>query len=154
MSSIILYYSRSGNTERLAQRISNDLNCDMLKIEPEEAYGNYIASCFRVIKENSKKIPPKFITEIPDLSSYDVVLLGFPIWAQDLPVFVSEFVNQCDVQGKTVIPFATFGGTGISWTTKTLERVCKGAEIKLPFNHGMFQKDNYDKWISAIREIN
>lgn len=153
MKPIILYYSRSGNAEKLAQQIKSDLNCDMLKIVPEKAYGNYFASILRVIKEKVSKVSPKFITDIPSLASYDVILLGFPIWAQDLPSFVAEFVRQCDLQGKTVIPFATFGGTGINRAIKTLESVCKGAEIKLPFNYGMSKKDNYDEWISAIRKV-
>ena len=153
MNPIILYYSRSGNTQKLAQRISEDLNCNLLKIEPEEAYGNYVASCLRVIKEKSNDVPPKFITAIPDLTSYDVVMLGFPIWAQNPPVFVSEFIAQCDLREKTVVPFATFGMTGVNWTMKTLERVCTGAEIKMPFNYGLVKKDHYDKWIHSVRGI-
>lgn len=75
MKAIVLYYSRSGNTERIAERIHTDL------------------------------------------SAYDVVFL-YPVWAQDMPVFVAEFMKQCDVTGKTVIPFVTYGMTGINWTRK------------------------------------
>lgn len=151
MKAIILYYSRSGNTEKLAKQIQADLNCEMIKIEPEVAYGNYVASCVRATKEKMSTVKPKFVTPIPDLQGYDTVLLGFPIWAQDLPAFVSEFVNQCDLNGKTVIPFATFGMTGLNWTKKTLERVCKGAKIEHPFNYGVFKKDNYRKWLESVK---
>jgi flavorubredoxin len=123
----------------------------MLKIEPEEKYGNYVSALFRVIKETSKKIAPKFVTAIPDLSSYDVVLIGFPTWAQDMPVFVAEFLNKCDLKGKNVFPFATFGVGGIDWNKKTLERVCKDALIKAPFNYGLKEKDDYEEWIASIK---
>lgn len=146
-----MYYSRSGNTEQLAKRIQSDFSCEMIKIEPEVAYGNYVASCIRATKEKISSVKPQFITPILDLNDYDTVLLGFPIWAQDLPAFVTEFVAQCDLRGKTVIPFATFGMTGLNWTRKTLERVCKGAQLVHPFNYGVFKKDNYDDWLKSIR---
>ena len=151
MNPIILYYSRSGKTEKLARRISDDLKCEMLIVEPEKAYGNYLSAVIRVIREKSKQPPPGFITGIPDLASYDVVFLGFPIWASDMPVFFAEFVNQCDLQGKTIIPFATFGRTDISCAANTLARICKGAEIKLPFNYGMSKKDDYNNWIGDLQ---
>lgn len=153
MKAIIIYYSRSGNTEKLAKRIQNDLDCDILKIEPEEAYGNYIASCARATKEKYAPAPPKFITEIPDLREYDVVLLGFPIWVQNLPRFVSDFISKCDLAGKKLIPFATFGMTGLNWTAKTLDRVCIGAERVLPFDYGIFKKDDYDTWLGNVKAL-
>ena len=125
----------------------------MLKIVPEEAYGNYIASCLRVMGENRRKEKPKFVTEIPNLDTYDVILLGYPIWASDMPVFVGEFIKQCNLRGKKIIPFATFGGNTISRSTKTLQRICNGAEILLPFNYGMLKKDNYNNWIASIKGI-
>lgn len=153
MKPIVIYYSRSGNTEKLAKRAQNDLDCPIIKIVPEKAYGNYIESCLRVTKERGKKITPAFVTEIPDLSEYDAILLGYPVWAQDMPAFVAEFMRQCDTNGKLVIPFATYGMTGISWTRKTLDKVCAGAEITLPFQSGMFKKGDYNSWMEAVKKI-
>ena len=152
LKEIILYYSRSGNTEKLAFRIRDSLQCQALKIEPEDAYGNYISSCLRVMKERAKKVPPKFVTPIPDLSSFHIILLGYPVWAQDVPVFVSDFISQCDLKGKLIIPFATFGGTGISWTMKTLRQICPESEIKLPFNYGLIKKDDFNQWIKSVND--
>lgn len=151
MKAIVLYYFRSGNTEKIAERIHTDLACDILKIVPEEAYGNYVVSCLRVMKERGTGVAPQFITDIPDLSAYDVIFLGYPVWAQDLPVFVAEFIKQCDVTGKTVIPFVTYGMTGINWTRKTLDKVCKGANILMPFESGVFKKRDYTKWMDNIK---
>ena len=141
MKAIILYYSRSGNTEKYAKALQKDLGIQAVKIEPEEAYGNYIMSCFRVMKEN------------PDLSGYDTIFLGYPVWAQDVPAFVQEFVRQCDTAGKTIIPFATYGMSGINWTMKTLHKLFPDSEIKLPFDNGVVKKGNYEKWLGEIKKL-
>lgn len=153
MKAVIIYYSRSGNTEKLAKKIQSSLNCDILKIEPEEAYGNYIISCLRVMKENTQKITPGFLTEIPDLTDYDTVFLGYPIWAQDIPAFIQDFILKCNIKGKVIIPFATYGMSGINWTMKTLKKICSDAEIRLPFDTGVFKKGDYDKWISEVKKV-
>lgn len=153
MKPIIIYYSRSGNTGKLANRVKESLNCEAIKVIPEEAYGNYIQSCLRAAKEKATKVAPAFVTEIPDLAEYDTILLGYPVWVQDMPAHLQEFMKMCNVEGKTVVPFVTYAATGYNWTNKTVERVCKGADVKLPFNWGMFKKDDYDKWISSIKAL-
>lgn len=153
MRAIIMYYSRSGNTEKLAKRIQQDVGCDILKIEPEQEYGNYIASVGRVMNERGKKVVPAFITEIPDLSDYDVVFLGFPIWAQDVPAFVADFVQKCDIRGKIVIPFATYGMSNIQWTMKTLKELCRESDMRLPFDQGVFKKQDYNRWMTQVKKI-
>ena len=152
MKAMVIYYSRSGNTEKVAKQIQSDLNCDILKIIPEETYGNYIESCFRVMKERKNKVVPSFVTGIPDLTNYDVIFLGYPIWAQDVPAFVADFIQQCDVKGKTIIPFATYGMSGINWTRKTLDKICEGAEIVLPYDSGVLKKGNYNAWMASVKE--
>ena len=153
MKPLILYYSRSGNTERIAMQAKRDLNCEAIKIVPEEAYGNYIASCLRVSKEKKAPAAPAFVTPIPDLAGIDVILLGYPVWAQDIPRFVADFIEKCDLIGKTVIPFATYGMSGINWTMKHLTQVCVGAEIKLPFDSGSFKKGNYAEWMKQVQAL-
>ena len=154
MNAIIIYYSRSGNTEKLAMQLQQDLgNIPAIKIDPEEAYGNYIMSCLRVMNENRKKVTPKFTTNIPDLTAYDTVFIGFPIWAQDVPVFVQDFIRQCDTNSKIIIPFATYGMSGINWTKKTLNALFDESQIKLPFDSGVFKKGNYKKWLSEIQHL-
>lgn len=153
MNAIIIFYSRSGNTEKLANRIQKDVGCEAIKIEPEEAYGNYVSSVGRVMGERAKKAAPAFKNPIPDLSQYDVVFVGYPVWAQDIPMFLSDFLSQCDIQGKKVIPFATYGMTSISWTMKSLKANCKGAEILYPYSEGVFKKDDYNEWIEKVKSV-
>ena len=153
MNGIIIYYSRSGNTEKYAKQLHSDLGYKLLKIEPEEQYGNYIMSCFRVMKENATKTTPEFITQIPDLTDYDTIFLGYPIWAQNIPEFVQDFISKCNTSGKTIIPFATYGMSGINWTMKTLKNLFPDSEIKLPFDNWVFKKGNYKKWLDDIKAL-
>jgi len=150
VNAIIFYYSNSGKTERLAFKVQNDLKCKISKIEPKLQYGNYIKSVIRFMKNRKNKSAEEFVNEIPNLLPYDTVLIGYPIWGGDMPPFVAAFINQCKLEGKIVIPFATFGGTDISGSIKTLQQVCKEAEIKFPFNYGMSKKDNYENWMQQI----
>ena len=153
MKPIIIYYSRSSNTEKIAMRAKTDLSCEAIKIIPEEAYGSYISACLRVTKEKKAPVAPAFFTPVPDLKGYDTILLGYPIWAQDIPRFVADFIEKCDLTGKTVIPFATYGMSGIQWTMKHLRQICAGAEIKLPFDNGTFKKGDYEKWIQNVKSL-
>lgn len=150
MKKMIIYYSRSGNTEKIALQAQKDLKCEIMKIIPKEAYGNYVSSCLRVTKEKKAAVAPAFTNLIPDLKDYNMILVGYPIWAQDLPRFVADFMNQCDWTNKIVVPFATYGMSGINGTIKHLQTLCKGAKIKHPFGNGVFKKGDYDLWIKQI----
>lgn len=152
MNSIVIYYSKSGNTEKLADRISADLSCPRVRIETEEAYGGYVSSIIRAGKEIKKGVIPTVRTSVPDTSKYDVILLGYPIWYGSIPSFVAKFISDCRTAGKTIIPFATFAASDISKSVRKLEEICPDAEIKHPFNYGRFKKDDYHKWIIDIHE--
>ena len=72
---------------------------------------------------------------------------------QDVPVFVQEFIRQCNTSGKIIVPFATYGMSGISWTQKTLDALFDKSQIKLPFDSGVFKKGNYNKWLNEIKNL-
>ena len=153
MKAIVIYYSRSGKTEKLVRRIQKEIPCDVIKIQPEEEYGNYFSACFRVVREKRKRKTPGVVTPVPDLSSYDVILLGYPVWARDMPEFVAAFMKKCQLKGKMVIPFATFSVSGIGSTMRKLQESCRGARIILPFEYGTLQKQNFNSWIGSIRHL-
>jgi flavodoxin len=151
MKSIILYYSKSGKTEKLAKKAAAALGSDILKVELVKPYGNMIFAIFRYIKERKKGIIPTVKTQIPALDSYDTVLIGYPVWGSDVPHFLADFVKKCSLKGKKVIPFATSGSTDIDCTLKTLKEICPESEVVHPFLQGHSKKDDFDKWIEAVR---
>lgn len=152
MKCIVIYYSKSGKTGELADRIAADLSCPTVRIETVEAYGSYLSSIIRAGKELRKGVVSPVRTSLPDLSEYDVILLGYPIWYGSLPAFVAKFIADCRTEGKTIIPFATFTASDISRSVAELERLCPDAVIKQPFNYGRFKKDDYNRWIIDIQK--
>ena len=153
MKSMILYYSKSGKTEELARKIQQALGSDIIKVEPEKPYGNWISSVARVIREKSKTIYPAFRTEIPNLDPYNAVFVGFPIWANDPPAFFTYFLKKCDLRGKTLIPFATSGGSSIEHSVKTLKRICPDSNVILEYRYVSTNNDELEQWMRSITEI-
>ena len=72
---------------------------------------------------------PEIAAGCPDLSGYDKIFVGFPIWWYIAPTIVNTFLESCDLTGKTVVPFATSGGSGMGSTNKALAPSCKGAKL-------------------------
>ncbi len=152
MKPIVLYYSRSGRTEKLAQLIATDMHGEIIRITPQKEYrGSLRKAVSRVLRDRMKKKNNHPVTPAPDLRDFDPVFIGFPIWMKDMPDFVAEFISGCDLGGKTVIPFATFWMSGIGGALKTMERVCPEAKIVKPFEDGVFRGGDYRKWRHSVR---
>ena len=135
----------------MAKKAAAALGSDLLKVEAEKAYGSFFSSVLRVLKEKKKGITPPAKTQTPALDSYDTVLIGYPVWASDIPSFFADFIRKCNLKGKKVIPFATSGGSGIEGSMKTIKAICPESEIIHPYNHENSKKDNFEKWIEAVR---
>lgn len=121
----IVYFSATGNTEQVAQYIQEETNGTLIEIVPQEEYTdndlNYGNEDSRTSREqNSNDARPAIANDI-DVSSYDVIYLGYPIWWGDVPKIILTFLDEVDLSGKTVIPFCTSGGSGIESSMETLK---------------------------------
>lgn len=121
----IVYFSATGNTEQVAQYIQEATNGTLIEIVPQEEYTdndlNYGNADSRTSREqNSNDARPAIANDI-DVSSYDVIYLGYPIWWGDVPKIILTFLDEVDLSGKTVIPFCTSGGSGIESSMETLK---------------------------------
>lgn len=121
----IVYFSATGNTEQVAQYIQEATNGTLIEIVPQEEYTdndlNYGNEDSRTSREqNSNDARPTIANDI-DVSSYDVIYLGYPIWWGDVPKIILTFLDEVDLSGKTVIPFCTSGGSGIESSMETLK---------------------------------
>ena len=121
----IVYFSATGNTEQVAQYIQEATNGTLIEIVPQEEYTdndlNYGNEDSRTSREqNSNDARPAIANDI-DVSSYDVIYLGYPIWWGDVPKIILTFLDEADLSGKTVIPFCTSGGSGIESSMETLK---------------------------------
>lgn len=127
---LVVYYSASGNTERVAKNIAEAAGADLFEIEPEQPYTdddlNWANSDSRVSREHDdetlRNVPLK-TTEVSDWSSYDTVFIGYPIWWGIAAWPVDNFVKENDFSGKTVIPFATSASSGMGESGTLLEEM-------------------------------
>lgn len=157
MKSLILYYSYGGNTRRIAQMIKDKLNCDLWEIETVKKYsGNYND----VVEEGKREVDSGFTPEIKpvniDLTDYDTIILGSPVWWYTFAPAMKTFLKHADLKSKKVYPFATNGGW-IGHTLKDFAKECKGAEVhdglNIKFNGKKLLTNESDiiRWIENIK---
>lgn len=103
-----------GNTEVLAGMIRDRIACDVVEIEAADPYpDSYDETVARNVDEQDGNARPRIATAIPDVSGYDTVLLGSPVWNVRAPMIMSTFIESVDLQGKTVLPFVTYAVSGM-----------------------------------------
>lgn len=119
-----------GNTHKAADLIATATKAKTFEIVPTKPYpkDSYNAVVDIAKKEQSEKARPEIKSDI-DISDYDVIFIGYPNWWGDMPMAVYTFIEKHDWTGKTVVPFCTHEGSGLSGTDKTLSRICKGATV-------------------------
>ena len=115
---IVVYFSATGTTKGVAERIANVTNADIFELIPAEPYSDSDldwndSSSRTTIEMNDPDVRPAIANDTIDLDSYTTVYIGYPIWWGDAPRMMSTFVEAHDFDGKTVIPFCTSGGSGI-----------------------------------------
>ena len=114
--SLIVYFSRSGSTELLASKIQALSGADVIELVAKETYSsNYGETVQRATQERNVKNTPELDVEMPDLSQYQSIYIGYPIWgmtmAEPVATFIETYAKELD--GKTIIPFSTNGGYGL-----------------------------------------
>ncbi len=135
MKKLVAYFSASGVTEKVAKKLADVVNGDLFEIIPKEPYTDedldWTNKKSRSSMEMSDKSSrPAVATEVVNISQYDVIYLGFPIWWYIAPTIINTFLEEYDLTGKTIIPFATSGGSDMGRTNEYLRGSCKGATLK------------------------
>lgn len=122
-------YIKKGNTMILAEMTASKTGADLFEIKPAKKYPADYDTCIDVAKKelNAKARPA--ILEDKDVSEYDTIFFGYPIWWGDLPMCFYTFIEAHDWNGKKIIPFCTHEGSGLAGTEKNLKRALKGAEV-------------------------
>ena len=129
--SLVLYYSETGTTEKVAQELQKQLGADIEKIEAEVPYsGNFQETIQRSNKERESGQLPALKPLKKKLSNYDVIFLGYPIWFGTYALPMATLVKENDFAGKTIIPFCTFGSGGLNTSTADLKKALPKATIK------------------------
>ena len=152
---LVVYYSASGNTERVAKDIAEAAGADLFEIVPTEVYTSddldWTNPDSRVSREHddeSLRDVPLTTTEIPDWDSYDTVFIGYPIWWGIAAWPVDTFVKNNDFTGKTVIPFATSSSSGMGQSGSLLADMAGTGEWQegQRFSSGV-SSDDVQSWV-------
>lgn len=134
MKILVAYFSASGQTAKLAKTLAGVTGGDLFEIAPETAYTaadlDWMDKKSRsTIEMKDPKSRPAIAGKVADMAQYDTVFVGFPIWWYQAPRIIETFLESYDFSGKTVIPFATSGGSGMGKTNEKLAPSCPGAKL-------------------------
>ncbi len=131
---LVAYFSASGVTASLAARLAKAADADLFEIAPEVPYTSADLDWTdkksrSTIEMNDPASRPAIGSRVADMSQYDVVFVGFPIWWYREPSIIDTFMEAYDFTGKTVVPFATSGGSGIGPSGKNMQKLAPGAKV-------------------------
>ena len=155
---LVVYYSASGNTARVAKDIAAAAGADLIEVVPTEVYTsedlNWTNPDSRVSREHddeSLRDVPLTTTEVPDWDSYDTVFIGYPIWWGIAAWPVDTFVKNNDFTGKTVIPFATSSSSGMGQSGSLLADMAGTGEWQegQRFSSGV-SSDDVQSWVNGL----
>lgn len=131
---LVAYFSASGVTAKVAERLADTIGADIFEIEPEipytEADLNWQDRKSRSsIEMNDPASRPSVKATRDNINEYDTIFVGFPIWWYVAPTIINTFLESYNLSGKTIVPFATSGGSGMGKTNEKLLPSCKGAKL-------------------------
>ncbi len=129
MKRLVAYFSASGVTESAAKKLASAIGVDLFEIKPVQPYSSADLDWTNKNSRSSveyrdKSIRPEIAEKLGNMADYDVVYIGFPIWWYVAPSIINTFVESYDFAGKTLIPFATSGGSGMGKTVDVLRPLC------------------------------
>ena len=132
---LVAYFSASGTTRKAAERLAKAAGANLFEIKPAVPYSNADLNWMDKKSRSSVEMSapasrPKIAERLPNMADYDTVFTGFPIWWYTAPRIISTFVESYDFAGKTLVPFATSGGSGMGRTVDELKKLCPGANWK------------------------
>lgn len=165
-SILVVYFSRTGeqysvgvidkgNTAIVAEMIAEETGADLFEILPQEDYYPYTYNELTDVakQEQNENARPAYQGNVPDLSYYDTIYVGAPVWWGDWPMIMYTFFENEDLSGKTLIPFSTHEGSGLSGFDSKLASACPGSEVLQGLAvRGSDAQNDQDKVKEAVRE--
>lgn len=152
---LVVYFSHTGNTETVANFIHEAVGGDIVKLETEEEYtDNYNDLLDIAQEEKNENARPALKTEISSIDEYDTIFLGYPIWWGDMPMALYTFLDEYDLSGKTIVPFTTSGGSGLSGTPSDIGDEEPNATVteglSIIDDNVENSQDDVNEWLSEI----
>jgi flavodoxin len=127
---LVAYFSHSSNTRALANQIHKSVGGDSFEIQAVEPYPDDYDACVQQAKEElNSGHKPALQTRVENITSYDVVFIGYPIWWGTIPAPVRTFLSEYDFSGKSIVPFCTHEGTGLGRSVKDIAKLCSRSTL-------------------------
>lgn len=143
---LVSYYSYSGNTQKAAEQIAELTGADLNRIDREEAYGEDFRDVAEAeILEGSR---PSITVEIEDISSYDTIFIGYPIWYKEAPAMIATYLENNNFDGKRIIPFCTSGSDEIDSSLHIFEELCPNAVMEAGYTAN--DLNGLSQWIEGL----
>ena len=128
---IVAYFSHSGNTRIIANRIHESVGSDIFEVASVDPYpGDYDAVVAQARKELNEGYRPKLKTKVDNMGSYNVVFIGYPNWWGTIPMPVATFLSEYDLTGKTIVPFCTHEGSGLGRSVQDIKKTCPKSTVQ------------------------
>lgn len=155
--SLVVYFSYSGNTEKIANLIAQKTDADTFEIVPVNAYPSDYDECVDLAsEEKSQNARPEIKDTISNIDQYDTIYLGYPCWWGTAPMITFTFLESYDMSGKTIIPFTTHGGSGFGSSVNDVRASASGAAVS---ENGLTIRDSkvdsstdtVSSWIESLK---
>ncbi|MBM6677556.1 NAD(P)H-dependent oxidoreductase [Faecalicoccus pleomorphus] len=132
---LVVYFSASGITREVSKRLAEKMEASLFEIEPQQSYSradlnwndSESRSSLEMKDPNSR---PAIKNQVQNMDQYDVIFIGFPIWWYREPSIIDTFMESYDFSGKTIVPFATSGGSGMGNSSQNLQKLAPNADVK------------------------
>lgn len=152
---LVAYFSASGVTAAVAKKIAAASGRDLFEIKPAIPYTpadlNWMDKNSRSsVEMKNSSSRPEIAEKLTSLDDYDTIFLGFPIWWYVAPTIISTFLESYDFSGKTIVPFATSGSSGLGKTVDVLKTVCPSAEFEQGKLMNHLSDKEIENWINEI----
>ena len=151
---LVAYVSAGGTTKRVAERLAGRIGADLHEIAPKVPYTHadldwQDRQSRSSVEMNDRSARPEIASRVQDMAQYDVVFVGFPVWWYREPSIIDTFMELYDFSGKTMIPFATSGGSQLGDSGKNMQALANGAKLEAGrrFNANVSEKELAD-WAS------
>lgn len=157
MNALVAYFSASGNTAKAAKALAKAAGADLYAIKPAVPYTgadlNWMDKGSRSsVEMNDKNSRPALADTDAPVAEHDVIFLGFPIWWYTAPTIINTFLERYDFSGKTIVLFATSGGSSLGSTAAALQSSAPGARIlDGRLLNGRLNEGDLKAWVSGLK---
>ena len=153
---LVAYFSASGVTERVARTLASAIDADLYQIEPQKPYTaadlNWNDRASRSsVEMNDEHCRPEIANSVAHMDAHDTVFVGFPVWWYVEPRIIDTFLEAYDFSGKTIVPFATSGGSGLGKAPQRMQQIATGSTVAAgKLLNGRPSADSLRAWAESL----